>query len=160
MKRLLAYLFLVLVLTFSLQSWTHAEDITEFEIDGISVGDNLFDHYSKKEIKEGRLYEYKDSKFVGLQLNTKKSTLVFDRHISNLTLLSLILLVIQVLSGTEIRQFVDLEMVLNNYSEKNKWLMNPPQSFYFHRSFSIIIIAVNISFDFCNKMIFVSEISN
>ena len=74
MKRLLAYLFLVLVLTFSLQSWTHAEDITEFEIDGISVGDNLFDHYSKKEIKEGRLYEYKDSKFVGLQLNTKKSS--------------------------------------------------------------------------------------
>ena len=78
------------------------------------------------------------------KLNTKKSTLVFDRHISNLTLLSLILLVIQVLSGTEIRQFVDLEMVLNNYSEKNKWLMKPPQIFYFHRSFSIIIIAVNI----------------
>ena len=78
------------------------------------------------------------------KLNTKKSTLVFDRHISNLTLFSLILLVIQVLSGTEIRQFVDLEMVLNNYSEKNKWLMKPPQIFYFHRSFSIIIIAVNI----------------
>ena len=78
------------------------------------------------------------------KLNTKKSTLVFNRYISNLTLLSLILLIIQVLSGTEIRQFVDLEMVLNNYSEKNKWLMNPPQSFYFHRSFSIIIIAVNI----------------
>ena len=79
------------------------------------------------------------------KLNTKKSTLVFDRHISNLTLLSLILLIIQVLSGTEIRQFVDLEMVLNNYSEKNKWLMKPPQIFYFHRSFSIIIIAVNLS---------------
>ncbi len=78
------------------------------------------------------------------KLNTKKSTLVFNRYISNLILLSLILLIIQVLSGTEIRQFVDLEMVLNNYSEKNKWLMNPPQSFYFHRSFSIIIIAVNI----------------
>ena len=93
------------------------------------------------------------------KLNTKKSTLVFNRYISNLTLLSLILLIIQVLSGTEIRQFVDLEMVLNNYSEKNKWLMNPPQSFYFHRSFSIIIIAVNaLIFIKLRKMIIDSKL--
>jgi len=50
MKRLLAYLFLVLVLTFSFQSWTNAEDISEFEIEGVSIGDNLLDHFSKEEI--------------------------------------------------------------------------------------------------------------
>ena len=41
MKRLLAYLFLVLVLTFNFQSLTKADDIRDFEIEGISIGDSL-----------------------------------------------------------------------------------------------------------------------
>ena len=50
MKRLPTYLFLVLVLTFGLQSWTKAEDISEFEIEGMSVGDSLLDYFSEKKI--------------------------------------------------------------------------------------------------------------
>ena len=42
----------VLVLIFSLESLTKADDISEFEIDGISVGDSLLNHYSKNEINE------------------------------------------------------------------------------------------------------------
>ena len=42
----------VLVLIFSLQSWTKADDITEFEIDGMSIGDSLLDYYSKNEINK------------------------------------------------------------------------------------------------------------
>ena len=41
----------VLVLIFSLQSWTKAEDITDFEIEGISIGDSLLDYMTKDEIK-------------------------------------------------------------------------------------------------------------
>jgi len=41
----------VLVLIFSLQSWTKADDISDFEIEGISVGDSLLDFFSEKEIK-------------------------------------------------------------------------------------------------------------
>jgi len=37
----------VLVLIFSLQSWTKAEDISEFEIEGITVFSNLLDHAEK-----------------------------------------------------------------------------------------------------------------
>ena len=76
------------------------------------------------------------------KLNEENSNLVFDKYISNLTIISLGLLIIQLLSGTEVRQFVDIQMLSNNYSEKYKWLMNPPESFYFHRSFSIIIFIV------------------
>ena len=47
MKRLL----LILILTMSLQSWTKAEDIRDFEIEGISIGDSLLNHYSEEEIK-------------------------------------------------------------------------------------------------------------
>ena len=42
----------VLVLIFSLQSWTKADDIRDFEIEGISIGDSLLDHLSKNKIKK------------------------------------------------------------------------------------------------------------
>jgi len=41
-----------LVLIFSLQSWTKAEDISDFEIEGMSIGDSLLDHFSENEIKK------------------------------------------------------------------------------------------------------------
>ncbi len=46
---------LILVLIFSLQSNTKADDIREFEIEGISIGDSLLDHFTKAEIEEDRL---------------------------------------------------------------------------------------------------------
>ena len=42
----------VLVLIFSLQSWTKADDISDFEIEGISIGDSVLDFFSKEEIKK------------------------------------------------------------------------------------------------------------
>ena len=52
MKRLIAYLFLVLVLTFDFQSLTKADDIGDFEIEGISIGDSALDFYTKEKINE------------------------------------------------------------------------------------------------------------
>ena len=52
----------VLVLIFSFQSWTKADDISEFEIEGISIGDSLLDYYSEKEIIDNGNYG-SDSKF-------------------------------------------------------------------------------------------------
>jgi len=46
MKRLL----LILILTLSFQSWTKADDIRDFEIEGISIGDSLLELFTKKEI--------------------------------------------------------------------------------------------------------------
>ncbi len=42
----------VLVLILNLQSWTKADDISEFEIEGMSIGDSLLDYFSEEEIKE------------------------------------------------------------------------------------------------------------
>ena len=50
MKKLLG--IVVLILIFSPQSWTKADDIRDFEIEGISLGDSLLDHFSKNEIKK------------------------------------------------------------------------------------------------------------
>jgi hypothetical protein len=47
MKRLL----LILILTLSFQSLTKAEDVKDFEIEGISIGDSALAFFSKEEIK-------------------------------------------------------------------------------------------------------------
>ena len=54
----------VLVLIFSLQSWTKADDIQEFEIEGISVGDSLLDFASEKKIKSAKaITQYPNNKY-------------------------------------------------------------------------------------------------
>ncbi len=47
----------VLVLIFSFQSWTKADDIRDFEIEGMSIGDSLLNYASKKVIES---YKYKN----------------------------------------------------------------------------------------------------
>tara|TARA_B100000579_G_C22411094_1_gene656363 strand:- start:8 stop:586 length:579 start_codon:yes stop_codon:yes gene_type:complete len=47
MKRLL----LILILTLSFQSWTKADDIRDFEIEGMSIGDSLLDYISEEKIE-------------------------------------------------------------------------------------------------------------
>ena len=42
----------VLILVFNLQSLSKANDVKDFEIEGITVGDSLLDYYSEKEIKK------------------------------------------------------------------------------------------------------------
>ena len=37
----------VIVLTFSFQPWTKADDISDFEIEGMSIGDSLSKMYSE-----------------------------------------------------------------------------------------------------------------
>jgi len=64
MKRFL----LILILTFSFQSWTKADDIRDFQIERMSVGDSLLDYFNEKEITDkinsynnkGFIYNHKD----------------------------------------------------------------------------------------------------
>ena len=59
MKRLL----LILILTFSFQSLSKADDIRDFEIEGISIGDSLLNHFSKNEIESSTKTTYSNTKF-------------------------------------------------------------------------------------------------
>ena len=52
----------VLVLIFSLQSWTKADDIRDFEIEGMSLGDSLLDYVSEGVIKSNKSFLYKSKK--------------------------------------------------------------------------------------------------
>jgi len=54
MKKLFAYIFLIL-LSFSIS--TYADDIRDFEIDRISIGDSLLNYFSKDKILNARNYD-------------------------------------------------------------------------------------------------------
>ena len=50
----------LLIIIFSLQSLTKADDVRNFEIEGMSVGDSLYDYFSKKKINESEVDWYND----------------------------------------------------------------------------------------------------
>ena len=75
--------------------------------------------------------------------NPIKKRVRVSRNISILVLISIVLLLIQIITGTEVRKFIDIKMELLNYTEKERWIENITSSFSFHRSFSWAIIIVN-----------------
>ena len=75
--------------------------------------------------------------------NPSKKRVRVSKNISILVLISIVLLLIQIITGTEVRKFIDIKMELLNYTEKDRWIENISSSFSFHRSFSWAIIIVN-----------------
>lgn len=67
-----------------------------------------------------------------------------DALFRNVLLLALVLSLIQVVLGTQVRQFVDEQVKVLGYDQMSQVLRNPIIGFYIHRSFSIIILAVNV----------------
>ena len=55
-------LLLILILTLSVQTLVKADDIYDLEIEGMSVGDSLLDHFSEVEIKKMYITTYPKSK--------------------------------------------------------------------------------------------------
>ena len=72
MKRLSLYLFLIL---FSLQTPSQADDIRDFQIEGMSIGDSLLNFYSENEIKnlEITIYQNQTDEYIMLSGAKDKS---------------------------------------------------------------------------------------
>ena len=67
-------LLLILILILSFHSWTKADDIRDFEIEGMSIGDSLLDFMTKEEIKENiRNYVPVTSKYYVSSFNDLKN---------------------------------------------------------------------------------------
>jgi hypothetical protein len=47
-----------LILIISLQSWTKADDIRDFEIEGMSIGDSALNFFSEKQIEANKYFAY------------------------------------------------------------------------------------------------------
>ena len=69
MKTLLTFL----VLLFS--SSVLADDISDFEIEGMSIGDSLLDYMTEKEITNSKKVNYKDNKYKFAYFNSKVNSI-------------------------------------------------------------------------------------
>ena len=79
MKKLSACLFLIL---FSFSAPSFADDISEYQIEGISIGDSLLDHLSKEEIiteieRNKPIYNYLREEFGEVYIYDKLKTYDF-----------------------------------------------------------------------------------
>ena len=76
-------ILLFIILIFTIQSWANADDIRDFEIEGISVGESLLNHFSEnniqQEIKSEFSFKYKNNTFIGLGVGQTKEFPLFKK---------------------------------------------------------------------------------
>ncbi len=71
---------------------------------------------------------------------------------SKLLIISAFFSLIQIAMGTQVRQFIDEQVKEFGFDNKNLSLLNPSFKFYFHRSFTIAIVLVNLWMFYLNQM--------
>ena len=73
---------LILILIFSFQSWTKADDARNFQIEGISIGDSALDYFTEDEITKNIKWHYnnnkKNNEFVIVEFYNYKSAKQYD----------------------------------------------------------------------------------
>ncbi len=79
----------------------------------------------------------------------KKSSAVIynfkeDKLFKNVLFVTLTLTIVQIVLGTQVRQYVDDQVKNLGYDQMHLVLQNPMLNFYIHRSFSIIILTLNV----------------
>jgi len=73
----------------------------------------------------------------------KKTTYEVSKTVKNVALLGLFLTLIQLALGTQVRQYIDIQMHTWNLANAAAWLQQPPLLFYIHRSFSILVFLLH-----------------
>ena len=70
----------ILFLIFSIHLCAKADDIRDFEIEGISIGKSALDFFSEDEIKNNLVDWYKDNKFSSFQINKSQNPDIFKTY--------------------------------------------------------------------------------
>ena len=66
------------------------------------------------------------------------------KFLKRLIAFSMFVMLIQILIGLKVREFIDIKIDLYGFENKNLWLSNPDLNFFIHRSFSIFILISNL----------------
>ncbi len=75
---------------------------------------------------------------------TSNPKIKYDALLSKLLFIALGLTLLQIVLGTQVRQFVDNQIDLFGEDAKHLWLQSPTIPFYIHRSFSILVVLLNL----------------
>lgn len=82
--------------------------------------------------------------YVIYKSTTEDKKIHYDRAFLLGSLSALGLTIIQIILGTQVRQYVDVRIDEIGYFTKNLWLNDPTVSFYIHRSLSIAVVLLNV----------------
>ena len=74
-----------------------------------------------------------------------------DLKLKKVLLIAFVLTVFQIILGTQVRQFVDDQVSIFGYDQMNLVLEHPTTKFYIHRTFSLIILGLNVFLFLRNK---------
>jgi cytochrome c oxidase assembly protein subunit 15 len=85
-------------------------------------------------------------------ISEKNNTYKYHALFNKLLIISVIFSLIQIALGTQVRQFIDEQVKLFGFNNKEYSLMNPSFKFYFHRSFTIAIVLVNFGLFYLNQV--------
>ncbi|TXD49842.1 COX15/CtaA family protein [Polaribacter sp. IC073] len=85
-------------------------------------------------------------------VSDKKPTFKYNAVFNKLLIISVLFSLIQIALGTQVRQFIDEQVKLFGFENKDYSLMNPSFKFYFHRSFTIAIVLVNLGMFYINQI--------
>lgn len=85
-------------------------------------------------------------------VSEKKNTYAYNAVFNKVLLVSIVLSLIQIALGTQVRQFIDEQVKELGFANKEYSLMNPNLKFYFHRSFTIAIVLVNVGLFYLNQV--------
>jgi cytochrome c oxidase assembly protein subunit 15 len=76
--------------------------------------------------------------------SNKTKTHKSDKLFTKLVYVSIVFTLIQTVLGTQVRQFVDEQIKTIGEAGQSLWLANPELDFYIHRTFSIVVLLVNV----------------
>ena len=82
------------------------------------------------------------------ETNKRKYNSLFNK----LLIVSVVFSLVQIALGTQVRQFIDEQVKLFGFDNKHYSLLNPSFKFYFHRSFTIAIVLVNLGIFYLNQI--------
>lgn len=85
------------------------------------------------------------------QVRKKSASFVFDPTFKWGIIAAMILTLVQIALGTQVRQHVDEQVDIVGYAARSLWMRHPEITFYIHRSFSVIVFALNLFLFFRNR---------
>jgi len=136
-KKIVVYSFLVCVLM-GFQAWL-GKTVVDSVLNPIKITTHMLTAFLILALQLYVIY------VVSIQNTVRK----FDKKFNITIVVVLLLTVIQVILGTYVREFVDT--IEKSGAPKEFWLLKPEISFYFHRSFSIIVFLANLYLLLRNK---------
>ena len=83
-----------------------------------------------------------------IQLTASKSRKVGSKYLIGISLLGVILMIIQTVWGTQVRQQID---VISDHVVREDWMSQLTGIFYYHRTMAIALILIGISYFYFHK---------